>query len=356
MNRSGKRLLVLLMAFLLTIVSTIAFAYQEETSSTQNTLFQALRVQAIQLLIEKKFDHFVTMPFGPGSDNIHLTWSQVYPNYPEYFLNTGINLQDDLDKILEKKILNMNNDRPFYKGLATFAKETLTLSDEEINQLQKVYLFKNEQDLKDLWYVVSSYRTRINDDAAWRKDNITISYRNIGNVRVINTQQQLSFMDEIHYDPAVYNWKRDTVSGLAIMWGVSSVKWWWICGASRGINAAIMTNKAFDILDRHNHTKTWKYMYQNYINGKEYWIPWLDVAVYRMWWGQKDFVFKNIREYPVVLIMNYDGTSWWEEELFVLSHTEDRGTLKYIGKSGNCYSWEANGEAFRSCYNLVSWR
>ncbi|MEI7563708.1 MAG: hypothetical protein WCJ39_09055 [bacterium] len=65
-------------------------------------------------------------------------------------MNTGINLEDDLDKMLEKKILKMNNDRPFYKDLATFVKDTLTLSDEEIQQLQKVYLFKNEQDLKDL--------------------------------------------------------------------------------------------------------------------------------------------------------------------------------------------------------------
>ncbi|MEI7563709.1 MAG: hypothetical protein WCJ39_09060 [bacterium] len=72
MNRSGKKICILLVASLLPIVSTIAFAYQEDISP-QHTLLQAVRVQAIQLLIEKNFDHFVTMPFGPGSDNIHLT-------------------------------------------------------------------------------------------------------------------------------------------------------------------------------------------------------------------------------------------------------------------------------------------
>ena len=344
--------------FFLAIVSTLAVAFgffQEGTWLSQNQLFQALRVQVIQQLIDAKFDHFVTMPFGPGSDNLHLTWSLVYPDYPEYTFTTDIDVQDDLDILLEKKIQDLASDRPFYVGLATYLQDKIALTATEIDQLQKVYFFKNEEDLKALWYVVSSYRTRINNDANWRKDNISISYRNIGNVRVLNTQQQLSFMDEIHYDASAKDWKRDTVSGLAIMWGVSSVKGWGICGASRGINTVLLTNKAFDILQRYNHSRTWKYLYQNVINGKEYWLPGLDVAVYRMWWSQKDFVFKNIREYPVVLVMNYDGTAGWMEELFVLSHESDRGELKYIGKSGNCYSWEANGETFRSCYSSVSW-
>lgn len=340
-----------------TSLFAVAFGFlQEDSWSSQNQLVQTLRIQAIQQLIDKKFDRFVTMPFGPGSDNIHLTWSQVYPEYPDYYLNTGLTVQDDLDILLLKKIEELYVNRSWFGKFSKPSTDDLILTDEDIKTLKTVYFFKSQEDLEDLWYVVSSYRTRINNDPDWRKDNIFISYRNIGNVRIINPGQQFSFMDEIHYDPAVKDWKLDTVSGLAIMWGVSSVKWWGICGASRGINSAIMTNKSIEIVTRYNHTKTRKYMYQNSINGKEYRIPGLDVAVYRMWWSQKDFVFKNIRKYPVVLIMNYDGTKWGEEELFVLSHKEDRGTLEYVGKSGNCYSRKANGEAFRSCYNLVSWR
>lgn len=322
--------------------------FQEGIWWNQEELLQDLRIQAIQQLIDKKFDHFVTMPFGPGNENMHLTWSMTYPEYPGYFVNTGIVVQDDLDILLEKKI----EEQPYFAKLSI---DENTFTTWDIEQLQKVYLFKNEQDLKNLWYVVSSYRTRTNTDSkeSGRRDNIAISYRNIGNVRVLNPWQGLSFMDEIHYDPAVNNRKRDTVSGLAIMWWVSSVKGWGICGASRGINAAIITNKAFDIITRYNHTKTWKYLYQNDINGKEYRIPGLDVAVYRMWGGQKDFVFKNIREYPVVLIMNYDGTKGWQEELFVLSKEQDRGELKYVSKQWSCYFWEANGEGFKSCYKSV---
>lgn len=359
MNKSGKKIIILLVVSILTLVSTLAFAYgylQEEKWSSQNQLIQNIRIQTIQQLIDKKFNRFITIPFGPGNDFVHLTWSMNYPEYPGYMLNTGINLEDDLDILLEKKIQELYNERSLYAKILNKPIDIPIITDEDIQQLKNVYLFKNQKDLENLWYVVSSYRTRINTDVAWRRDNISISYRNIGNVRILNSQQQFSFMDEIHYDPAINNWKRDTVSGLAIVWGVTSVKGWGICGASRGINAAIITNKAFDIITRYNHTKTWKYLYQNIINGKEYRLPGLDVAVYRMWWAQKDFVFKNIREYPVVLVMNYDGTPNWTEELFVLSHIEDRGTLNFLWNKDNCYSREANGEQFKSCYNLVSWR
>jgi len=122
-----------------------------------------------------------------------------------------------LDILLEKKIQTLESERPFYTSLASYSLNNIILSDDEIASLQKVYLFKSAEDLKDLGYVVSSYRTRINNDAKWRQDNISISYWNIGNVRVLNPDQKISFMDEIHYDPAVNNWKRDTVNGLALM-------------------------------------------------------------------------------------------------------------------------------------------
>lgn len=313
--------------------------------------YQDLRIHVIQKLIEKGFGRFVTMPLGPGSNFLHLSWSQTYPEYPEYYMTTWIILRDDLDVFLEEKLQNHAIGRD---DVIMFVSKYIFLNESELNQLQKVYLFKNEQDLKDLWYVVSSYRTRINNDAAWRKDNIFISYRNIGNVRVLNPQQTFSFMDEIHYDPMIKDHKRDLVSGLAIMWGVSSVKGWGICWASRGINTAIITNRAFDIITRYNHTRTWKYLYDNTINGKQSQIPGLDVAVYRMWGSQKDFVFQNIREYPVILVMNYDGTAGGQEELFVLSKAEDRWYLKYIGNTGNCYTREANSKQFTSCYRSVS--
>ena len=126
-------------------------------------------------------------------------------------------MEDDLDNMLLKKIEEVYAHRSRFGKFSEPSFDEINWTQEDIQQLHKVYLFKTEQDLKDLGYVVSSYRTRINNDADRRKDNIFISYRNIGNVRVINPQQQLSFMDEIHYDPAAKNRRKDTVSGLAIM-------------------------------------------------------------------------------------------------------------------------------------------
>lgn len=132
-------------------------------------------------------------------------------------MTTGIVVQDDLDILLLKKIEELYDHRSRFGKFSEPSFDELILTSGDIQQLKTVYLFKNEQDLKDLGYVVSSYRTRINNDADRRKDNIYISYRNIGNTRVINAHQQLSFMDEIHYDSAAKNRKKDTVSGLAIM-------------------------------------------------------------------------------------------------------------------------------------------
>ncbi len=307
----------------------------------------------IQQLIDKKFDRFATIPFGPSNDTMHITWSMTYPDYPKYIVVTGIQLQDDLDVLIQKKLQTVDISLSLSSPFSSFSADTFILSDEEIKQLQHVYLFKSQQDLEDLWYVVSSYRTRTNNDAAWRKDNISISYRNIGNVRVLNMQQTFSFMDEVHKEPG--DWKRYFVDGRAIMWWLARVVGWGICGAARGINTVILPNKAFEVITRYNHTRTYKNMYDNDINGQNFWIPWLDVAVYRMGGSTKDFVFKNIREYPIILVMNYDGTPGWMEELFVLGHENDRWTLKYIGKKGNCYTWEANDVPFKSCYNAVSW-
>ncbi|MBU0627144.1 hypothetical protein KKG31_02820 [Patescibacteria group bacterium] len=44
----------------------------------------------------------------------------------------------------------------------------------------------------------------------------------------------------------------------------------------------ILPNKAFEILERKNHTYNYTNLYNNTINGKESWIPGLDVAVYKL--------------------------------------------------------------------------
>lgn len=368
MERSTRKILI---ALLWLVLLFWIFGYAQDDIEIQNTIWsqdqsqfvQTLRTQAIKQLIENKFDRWETLPFGPGNDSLVLTWSQVYPTYPNFVVNKEIDVKDDLDTLLAKKMQEMSVNHSLTYELPTLLKTgqefsfaNFTLSEGEIKQLKKVYLFKNQQDLETLGYVVSSYRTRINTDSksSGRRDNISISYWNLGNVRVLNPGQEISFMDEIHYDPSLKN-KRDTVSGRANIWGIRQIKGWGICGAAWWINAVIRPNKAFEVTERFNHSRTYKNLYKNTINGKESWIPGLDIAVYSFPGSVKDFKFKNIREYPVVLVMNFDGTEEWMEELFVLGKETDRGELTYEWRQWNCFFWNANGEPFKSCYGAISW-
>jgi len=59
-------------------------------------------------------------------------------------------MQDDLDILLTKKIQELSVSNNVYYKLTNSIPQQLTLNKEDIQQLKKVYLFKNEQDLKDL--------------------------------------------------------------------------------------------------------------------------------------------------------------------------------------------------------------
>lgn len=355
MSSFARKIIIFLLVFvaLLLTAATFAINVQDSDTSVQDSTLRSLRLHTIQTLITSGFDRFVTMPLGPGSDFFHLTWSQDYPEYPDFYLTTGMNVQDDLDILLVKKIEDLYQHRWWFGKFSSPSFDDILLDSGDIQQLQTVYLFKTEQDLKDLWYVVSSFRTRINKDPTWRQANIFNSYRNIGNVRVLNPDQELKFMDEIHYDPTAGDHKRDLASGMANVGGLNMVKWWGICGAGWGVHSTILPNKAFEILERHPHTISYNYLYEHTVNGQHYRIPGLDTSVYSFSYGKKDFIIKNIREYPIVLVINYDGSDGGLEEWFVLSKEQDRGYLKYIGNEGNCYTREANGKQLRSCYSKV---
>ncbi len=351
MNASVKKIIFWIVGVSLCSLFPIAiaigfFQWNQWDQWDPASQYHDLRIQVLQKLIEKSFNHFVTVPFGPGNDTMHLTWSLTYPDYPDYMLNKTLDLKDDLDVLLEKKL----QEHSLGHNIADFIKNYISFTGDNMMKLKKVYLFKNQQDLTDLWYVVSSYRTRTNNDR--RKENIMISYWNIGNVRVLNPNQKFSFMDEAAPNPTIKDYKRGFGYWWAIMWGkVQKVVGWGICAAAWGINALILPNKAFEIETRYNHSITYKNLYKEEdLNGQTYWIPGLDAAVYALPGSKKDFVFKNIRSYPVILIMNADGSVGGSEEMFVLSKKEDRGSITYIGKKKNCYTRDANGKSVVSCY------
>ena len=76
MHSIWKRVVfVVLIVFALALSAvTVARSFvQDMDATTSMTLLQTLRIQMIDQLVTEGFDRFVTMPFGPGSDHIHLT-------------------------------------------------------------------------------------------------------------------------------------------------------------------------------------------------------------------------------------------------------------------------------------------
>ena len=133
-------------------------------------------------------------------------------------------MQDDLDILLSKKIEEIYANRSWLQRFSEPSFATILLTEEDIRALETVYFFKSQADLEAMGYVVTSFRTRINKDPKWRQSNIMISYRNMGNVRVLHPGQVLKFMDEIHYNPAHNNHKRDLASGMANVGGLNMVR------------------------------------------------------------------------------------------------------------------------------------
>lgn len=218
MSFSIKKIFIVLLLsiFVLLSAATVAISYFDYHDDTDRTLLlHALRIDALEALLDQGFDRFATFPFGPGYDFIHLTGSYTVETYPDYYMTTGIDLHDDLDQLILQKIDQAYANRIRYQKFSQPSFDDIVRTQEDIQSLQTVYFFKSEKDLKDLGYVVTSFRTRINEDPNWRQANIFNSYRNMGNVRVLNPGQKLKFMDEIHYEPNAGDHKRDLASGMA---------------------------------------------------------------------------------------------------------------------------------------------
>jgi len=44
-----------------------------------------------------------------------------------------------------------------------------------------------------------------------------------------------------------------------------------------------------------------------------------------------DVKVQNIRDYPIIVVFNFDGLSGSVEQMFTLSKAQDRGSFEYIG-------------------------
>jgi VanW like protein len=223
-----------------------------------------------------------------------------------------------------------------------------------------IELFQSADDLKQLGYDVVSYRSRVNTDKAYRRENIQTAFAFFGPIRVINPGEVVSYYKNIWYDPTA---KKNYKDGLIIKEDKEIKEYGWgICGGSTAIYQGMVTNTSLQRLQVRNHSKRYHGMYSAVINGTKITTPGVDSTVYD---GSPDLVFKNVSRHPMLVISNFNGGYGSMESNFTLGFPDDEGSLEYIwsepkdfvieGKKrkGKCFTWKINGVEKKSCYNQL---
>jgi len=279
----------------------------------------------------------------------------------EFALRYAVESRDELDLYLDD-ILEQYRSLPLDPSLREDIKtKDITIKAKKRRDRSDINLFTQATDLNDLWYEIVSHRTRVNQDNDNRRYNIMTAFAKMGNVLVLNPWQKVSFLNDIDFD----DWpKLNYKYGLSIIGDEEIMDYGGgICGSSTALYQGILTNTALDITKQRNHTRWYGDLYPAVINGEMITTPWLDSALYG---PILDLHFTNTRDYPIIIVANYDGTVWGTEEVFSLGRAQDRGSFEFVSSRktstvdsngdtlrGWCYTWTVNGEQRTSCYKKV---
>lgn len=290
---------------------------------------QIIRTFIIDQVLDNLVFSFIQKPFTQNA-NYALTVRSGS------IVSTDISAQDDLDMLIDSKL------RKFWSQA-----KSISFTKDELLGLGSIYLRKNAQDLKDLWYEVLSSRYRTNYDPAYRRHNILTSFWFLGHTRVLNPGESFVFLGSISYDPrSMKNYK----SWLAIVEDEEiPVYGGWICGWSTALYQGILTNKWLKIQSR-NHSKWFSDLYPAIINGVKITTPGLDATVFA---GSVDVKVTNISDYPIILVLNFNGAYNGVEEIMSLWLAKDKGSLEFVAKKWNCYTRNINGVNKTSCYKEI---
>ncbi len=317
-------------------------------SSGYQDFYSVVRSDLISQLTEKKFADFRRIPFSEadGLLTIDGSWKILFSGTTDEI--------DQLDQLLSEFLSWYSW---FFSGDAVLIKNPKISADIEISpsqweMFQDIFLFKSQKELNSLWYEVISSRHRKNDDEAYRRHNIKTAFAKLGNIRVVNMSWTLSFLWNIDLNnPKVRSYAR----------------WHWIfedkvipmyaggvCGASTALYQWILTNKALEVVERKGHSKRYQHLYTSTINWVIVKTPGIDSAVYD---DLLDLRIKNIWDYPVIIVMNYDGSFWWTETVFSLWKPKDKGSFSYLRKyvvgDYKCFLRSINNKETPSCYKEI---
>ncbi len=267
-----------------------------------------IRSEVIKQLVAQWFSGFITVPY-PTSWYNALTASGVGVTY---VVNTILSWNDDLDL--------------FLSGMDFDTLKELKISRGKRSTRSHIQLFRNTKDLENLWYTVVSHRTRINKDEAYRRTNISQAFKLLSYVRIILPGEQFEFLKNAQYDGKE---QKNYLNGYAIIENDEiKVYGGGICGASTAIYQWTVTNKSLQPTKLRSHSKWFTSLYTATINWQLVKNPWIDAAIYE---GVLDFHVKNISTHPIIIVMNYDGSYGWLEQIFSLGYTGDLGSIEYVG-------------------------
>ncbi len=305
--------------------------------------YKKVRITIMRSLIDQGYMNFNNEPYQEGNLAINIqTW--------DFHVIRDISENDTLDVILHGILSGFATD---FENIKTYGDymdfKSIGITLEEYSQLWTLFLFKNEQDLRDLWYELISWKIRENVDKEYRRYNIMTAFKNIGNVRLIMPNETFNLTDEIRYTP--YNGNSMYVSGYATIW--AGVRWVYgggLCGVSTAIYQGMLTNRGFQLLQYIPHSTYYRDLFNAEINGIRVSTPGLDATIYA---PRYNLQYKNIRDYPIILVLNFRWGESDPEQVFTLSKAQDKWTFEFVWRRGMCYTWKINEENRTSCYNYI---
>lgn len=324
---------------------------QLSTSTDPDAYIAQMRRLLISQLVDKWFAGFVQQPYGV-TDTSGLLVADVWSD--SVFVQTDLQATDPLDMYLQQHFADMTDVQDISLSPSMYK-----------DRAGQIHLFRSTQDLQALWYSLVSHRTRTNTDEAYRRINISTAFDQIGHVRVLNPGDEISFMEDSNFDPGAQQLYQD---GFVIFLDEEVEDYGGgLCGGSTAIYQGIVTNKSLSRPALRNHSKRYHHLYDATIDGQLIDTPGIDSTIYS---NSLDLRLRNTANHPIVLVLNYE---WWmgeAEEVFTVWYPSDRWSVTHISSrpynttlntkwwgtrkvSGQCHTWNINGEERESCYKEV---
>jgi len=320
-----------------------------DESQTFDEFFRKLRISLIQIMIDNQYPDFSNHPYEEGNNAIVLvSW--------DFKVLKNIEHRDMLDTLLLNKIWLFQSDFTQIKNLKKHLDfSSITITTQEYQNLWSVFLFKTEQDLRDLWYELISSKSRVNTDPDYRRYNIKTAFSNIGNVRLIMPNEIFSLGKEFHYSASADDWSMPYVSWFATFGNNAKMVYgWWLCGVATAFFQGTLTNLWLDLTQYKAHSIYYRNLYEAEIDGITITDPGLDATVYL---PKFDLKIQNIRPYPIITVFDFDGLSWSNEQMFTLSKAQDKWSFQYLRTYKSwlltCFVWKINEENRTNCYRKV---